>query len=557
MADPVSDFINFFKKRKAAFLAAFVTLLALLAALGTGFQNATAVAELLISGTTLTMASAWGLGAAIGGIASTMVNFCLNIELLESFWDRLTGRKPSLPGVGKRIQWGLGIGVFVITGILFGLTAISVGATGGLAIAAIVAGVFVTLAMIPQELETWMQSFDNPVALTVDKAIYDIKNTEDKTKIPELLTTLKIELEKVFLIEKLKKLKEKLAQEAEKNQEKEGKEAEQAAVKVLKNIIVYLEKHEFDLTILNQKCEEIGNEVLQKKLKLQLSKLEKDLNKKKAIIKQIPTWKNAEISEEEITQILQQLDAFKTQLLENFTEQKISIPDAIKRWWRDLTPGRFAGLIISLGNVMALSLLFTVGLTTFLTGVGVAALPALIIGFSVAFTFGAFTEFYFYHYFLADFCDHIVYRWKELINAPNWGAGILLVVTNGAVNGVLAYFGVLLLGGLLAAAGIAAPPLLPLAIVAGIFAGVASLLLGSDFWIKSAQRFFTFGKQQPVLNKENELDEVISEKESFLPNKLSRKETKQQKEAYQWMFAPAQEYCESFNNYSQQKALVM
>lgn len=170
--------------------------------------------------------------------------------------------------------------------------------------------------------------------------------------------------------------------------------------------------------------------------------------------------------------------------LRDFDEGKeILSPIAIfKKWCSDLDAVKMTAFVISVGNVMALSLLFTAGLTLFLTTVGVPAFAAAVAGFVVAFTFGAFTEFYFYNGFITDFCINCKSKWTALKESKWASLGMLSIGINALVNGVLCYTGVYMLGGLLCAAHIAFP-VLPLAIIASLFAGLASLLLGADFWI--------------------------------------------------------------------------
>ena len=94
------------------------------------------------------------------------MNFFVNVDLLESFIERLFGKpnpekpKPKLTAWQTFWLW-LGSGVFIATGLLFGLTAIAFGSIGALAAISIAAGIFVAAIMIIQELETWLQSFDD------------------------------------------------------------------------------------------------------------------------------------------------------------------------------------------------------------------------------------------------------------------------------------------------------------------------------------------------------------------------------------------------------------
>ena len=149
--------------------------------------------------------------------------------------------------------------------------------------------------------------------------------------------------------------------------------------------------------------------------------------------------------------------------------------------------GKWIGHIIAVGNVLALSLLFTLGLAQSLMAIQVAAFPALLIGFAVAFTFGAFTEYFFYNAYLSEFCQNFGEKWDKMKAIPNAWLGLLSVVTNALVNGALTYAGVELLTGLLLAANIALPAMLAITILATVsafFAGTASLILGLNFWIE-------------------------------------------------------------------------
>lgn len=188
------------KKKKGYFLVvAGVLLLALLGAAGVGFQNFTAFFEVLVGSFALAHAPALALAIVAGGLCSTAVNFFLNAELLYDFYRRVTKKPlPALSPIGA-VQYIVGIGVFVITGVLFGMTAFSVAAAGGLSalgvagILAITVGVFVSVITIFQELETWLASFDNPVAVEIhiktQKLELDPK-AEVTTVIDKLLTKL-------------------------------------------------------------------------------------------------------------------------------------------------------------------------------------------------------------------------------------------------------------------------------------------------------------------------------------------------------------------------------
>ncbi len=321
-----------------------IYIVSLLGAAGTALQNYMAVIALfqaIAQGTATLSKSIWallhGIAISFGGVCTGVVNLCINVELIESFIDRFVQNNfpKDLKGARKFRFW-FGCAVFIVTGILFGLTALAFGPIGTLAAIGIAAGLFVSVIMVMQELETWFRSF--------------------KTNKP------------------------------------------------LKDI---------------------------------------------------------------------------------FTD-----------WKKSLTKGKIVGIAIAVGNVVALSLLFTLGLASLLTYVGVAALPAFIIGLSVAFTGGAFTEFYFYNEFLSDFCDKIKERWKEFKTTPYPVLGAAISIINASINGILAYTGIMMITGLLTAASIAVPPIgvmIAIAATAAVFAGTASLILGVDFWISRFKK-----KEEPA-----------------------------------------------------------
>jgi len=326
-----------------------IGLVSLLGALGNSLQNYMAVLDLLktlVHGTAVLSKISNGilhlLAVSIGSVCSSFVNLCINIELLESFLERITTKtRPNLQG-WQKFQYWFGSGIFIITGILFGLTAFAFGPIGALAAISIAAGIFVAIIMMIQELETWLDSFD----------------------------------------------------------------------------------HEDD--------------------------------KKKS-------------------------------LLEIFNE-----------WYASLSKGKLIGHIIAIGNVMALSLLFTLGLANFLIGIGVALLPALITGFVIAFTVGAFTEFYFYNKFLAVFCHNLPENLHRFWQAKYSPLGLVMSAVNGLVNGVLSYVGIQIVAGLLLMAGMTMPtlPIIILAATAAVFAGLASFILGLDFWQRNSARLFTFDSEK-------------------------------------------------------------
>lgn len=151
--------------------------------------------------------------------------------------------------------------------------------------------------------------------------------------------------------------------------------------------------------------------------------------------------------------------------------------------------GKYCGHMIAAGNVIALSLLFTLSLAQSLVMLHVAMLPALTLAAVVAFTFGAFTEYYFYNYYLAAFCKNFYEHWHAMLAAPNAAFGFLCVTTNAIVNMALTYAGLDLLATWLLVAEIALPPVVITTLIFGIlscFAGAASFALGMDFWNKQS-----------------------------------------------------------------------
>lgn len=304
-------------------------ILSALGAISVALQNYVAV-ELFIRGTVLAgVPVTAGLSRLIrmisfgfGGVSSGMVNFFINMDLLDAFFKRLSGDVPSPSLTGwVRVQYVAGIVIFVATGLLFGFTTFAFAITTPFAVMAITAGLFVAIIMTIQELETWLQSFDDQSTETTEFSI-----------------------------------------------------------------------------------------------------------------------------------------------------------------------GALCGHIIAAGNVLGLSLLFTLGLTETLVFFNVAAFPALMVGLSVAFTGGAFTEFYFYNFFLAKFCHSFDEKWELMKDTRFAFFGLFCISSNAIVNLALTYSGVGLLSFVLVPAGIALPPawaIIGLSAVSGLFAGVASFLLGMDFWIKN------------------------------------------------------------------------
>ncbi len=300
-----------------------------LGAIGVALQNYIAVSLFLreiINGFTSISKMLSGFihvaSIGLGGVCSGMVNYFINLDLLEGFLDRISRESVVTNwSTGKKLTYYGGIFVFAVTGVLFGLTAFTIGMATPLAALGVASGILVAVIMTIQEIETWLQGFDDP----------DMK------------------------------------------------------------------------------------------------------------------------------------------------------------WKATLTFGKFCGHLLAAGNVLALSLLFTLGLTEVLIALSVSALPAFVIGLSVAFTFGAFTEFYFYNFFLAKFCQQFKANWEAMKATQYAGFGYFCITTNAFVNAALTFSGVGLLTGAIALTGMVLPPvglILTLSVVSAIFAGGASAVLGMDFWIR-------------------------------------------------------------------------
>ena len=152
--------------------------------------------------------------------------------------------------------------------------------------------------------------------------------------------------------------------------------------------------------------------------------------------------------------------------------------------------GKYIGHFIAVGNVIALSLLFTLSLAQSLMALSVAATPAIIIGLVVAFTFGAYTEYFFYNTYLANLCKNFGDEWHTMMNTPYALLGLLCISTNAFVNVALTYSGLELLTALFVTAGITLPSLpviVGLSVASAIFAGLASFIVGMAFWIEQSK----------------------------------------------------------------------
>lgn len=328
-----------------------VGLVSLLGALGIGLQNYMAVLDLLkvllqgsiaVSKTSKVFLHLFAV--ALGSVCSSFVNLFINIGLLESFLQRLTQKEIPKLKAWQKFQYWFGSSIFILTGILFGLTAFAFGPLGPLAVLSITAGIFVAIIMMIQELETWLAGFDDT------------------------------------------------------------------------------------------------------------------------------------------------------------SSEKKSFSQLFHEWVKTLSLGKLIGHIITLGNVIALSLLFTLGLANFLIGLGLPLTTALVVGFCCAFTVGAFTEFYFYNWFLAPYCDKFSEKWQQFWQSKFSPLGLLMSTINGMVNAVLSYVGILMVAGLIATAGITLP-MLPVMIVAAslsVFSGLASFILGLDFWEANSKKLFSLNKEIPT-----------------------------------------------------------
>ena len=176
----------------------------------------------------------------------------------------------------------------------------------------------------------------------------------------------------------------------------------------------------------------------------------------------------------------------ETWLLSFDSAKSRSVSALFDHWKETLTLNKALGHGIAIGNVFALSFTLTLGLAEALIALSVATLPAFIIGITIAFTFGAFTEFYFYNFFLSGFCEGMKENWEKM-QQSKWSLfGFTCISINAIVNAALTYSGVMLLTGLLTLASIAVPPvglMIAIATVSALFAGSASFFLGMDFWI--------------------------------------------------------------------------
>jgi len=134
-------------------------------------------------------------------------------------------------------------------------------------------------------------------------------------------------------------------------------------------------------------------------------------------------------------------------------------------------------------------MLFTLALAQCLLLLNCSLALSLGIGASIAFTFGAFTEYFFYKDYLTDFCQNIQKHLSHNTNSCNNLFGLLTAMVNGLVNAALAYAGIDLLFQMIYSSGLSwIPTIAPVVtIVLSLFAGTASLILGFNFWSKQNQ----------------------------------------------------------------------
>jgi len=180
--------------------------------------------------------------------------------------------------------------------------------------------------------------------------------------------------------------------------------------------------------------------------------------------------------------------------------------------------GKWCGHIIAVGNVFALSLTFTLSLAESLMALSIAANPAIIAGFAVAFTFGAFTEYYFYNEYLADFCKNFGDNWELMMNSPYALLGLLTVSTNAFVNAAVTYSALELLTALLLTASIALPPvamITAISVASAFFAGSASFILGMEFWIGDASPKPEKEQAKPPVHAANDESSFGKSKQGF------------------------------------------
>jgi len=442
-----------------------------LGAVGGALQNYSAV-DLFLRGIVVSFTSISKLFSGLihalsiaGGLCNGAVNFFINVELLEGFLARITKDKKARKLTGwRKFRYYAGIFAFAMTGVLFGMMAFAFSAVTPLAILALAAGLFVAIIMTIQEVETWLQSFDETVRFLITEP--SEKDKESVISDNNVLIIYTDGIYKIGFCNKQGEYEKKLID----------------ANIINANIIKILEKY-------TQACEIENAEDL-----------------------------------EQINNFLIKLDNFS---------QKRSLKDIFNNWWSTLTFKKACGHLIAAGNVVALSLLFTLSIVEVLIVFQVAAFPALLIGLAIAFTFGAFTEFYFYNFFLAKFCNKFDEKWEKMKSTRYAPLGYVCISTNAFVNAALTYAGVGLLSGALVMAGIALPPvglMIGLAAVCALFAGGASFILGMDFWIRkmSPEEVTAVPITHEIVNQEN----PGSNDEPFIPKEIDNQKKSSNDEQY-------------------------
>lgn len=161
-------------------------LLAALGAAGVALQNYQAVQLFLKSVLPASQHSMYAIHAAAlgaGGVCSGLVNFKMNMDLLDDFFARwkfedytayvaagyFDYKEASLQ---KQVKYFGGSFIVVVTGVLFGLMAFTFAMGSPLAMLSLMVGLFVTAITMIQELEAWLAAFD-PKNLSETEAVAD------------------------------------------------------------------------------------------------------------------------------------------------------------------------------------------------------------------------------------------------------------------------------------------------------------------------------------------------------------------------------------------------
>ncbi|HVE44209.1 MAG TPA: hypothetical protein VNC84_03630 [Gammaproteobacteria bacterium] len=105
------------------------------------------------------LALLYGTAILFGGVCSCIANFFLNVELLEGFAERFTTKSMRPLSTWEKIICALGTIAFVIVGVMFTLTVFAFDSTGVIGILGIIAGAFLAILSIPQQVEVWLDSF--------------------------------------------------------------------------------------------------------------------------------------------------------------------------------------------------------------------------------------------------------------------------------------------------------------------------------------------------------------------------------------------------------------